>query len=272
MKTAAHAEIELAESPTGTQSVERAVQLLQAIARRGDAGARLTDLVTELGLSKPTARRLLAALIEENILAQNSETRRYYLGLELFSLGALAGQRLDLRRVSIDALVRLTDETQDTVFLSMPDGRDSICIARHEGQYPIRALTMSVGDRRPLGVGAGSLAILSGLSDAEVAETLRANAPRYLPYAPEISPARLREKVAATRLAGFASSTFFMANGKVMPGMNAIGVPIVTRLGVTIGAVSVAAVPQRLDAKRRSQVVGFAQRAAQAIAQAAATA
>lgn len=191
-------------------------------------------------------RRLLAALIEQKLLSQNETTRRYYLGLELFSLGALAGQRLNLRRASVDALARLTDETQDTVFLSIPDGRDSLCIARYEGEYPIRTLTMSVGDRRPMGVGAGSLAILSAMSDADVDEVLRSNVSRYVPYAPEISVDRLREKVQATRAAGVASSTFFLSDGKVMPGMNAIGIPIVTELGIPIGAVSVAAVPERL--------------------------
>jgi len=48
--------------------------------------------------------------------------------------------------------------------------------------------------------------------------------------------------------------------------MNAIGVPILTKLGVVIGAVSVAAVPERLQAKRREQVVALAQEAAIKIA------
>lgn len=266
MNTAPPEETELTESRTGTQAVERAVRLLQAVAACGDAGARLTDLVNGQGLSKPTVRRLLAALIEQNLLAQNEATRRYYLGLELFSLGALAGQRLNLRRVSVDALARLTDQTQDTVFLSIPDGRDSLCIARYEGEYPIRALTMSVGDRRPMGVGAGSLAILSAMPDADVDEILRSNASRYVPYAPEISTERLREKVEATRAAGVASSTFFLSDGKVMPGMNAIGIPIVTALGIPIGAVSVAAVPERLGPDRRAEVVALTQIAAADIA------
>jgi len=125
---------------------------------------------------------------------------------------------------------------------------------------------MSVGDRRPLGVGAGSLAILSSMQDAEIEVILRANESRYKPYAPEISIATLLENVRITRKASFASSTFFLDSGKIMPGMNAIGVPILTKLGVVIGAVSVAAVPERLQAKRREQVVALAQAAAIKIA------
>lgn len=266
MKSALNSAPEPADLRTGTQAVERALRVLHAIAARGDAGARLTDLVDDLGLSKPTVRRLLSALIEQNVAAQNAATRRYYLGLELFSLGAIAAQQIDLRRSAGDALAHLADETQDTVFLSIPDGRDTLCIARYEGQYPIKALTMSVGDRRPLGVGAGSLAILSSMQDAEIEVILRANESRYKPYAPEISIATLLENVRITRKASFASSTFFLDSGKIMPGMNAIGVPILTKLGVVIGAVSVAAVPERLQAKRREQVVALAQEAAIKIA------
>ena len=128
---------------------------------------------------------------------------------------------------------------------------------------------MSVGDRRPLGVGAGSLAILSSMSDADIADTLKANTQRYTPYKPEISVPLLQEKITATRSAGYATSTFFMTDGKVMPGMNAIGVPIVTGLGVVLGAVSVAAIPERLSKQRRAEVVALAQKAAQDIALAA---
>jgi DNA-binding IclR family transcriptional regulator len=258
----------MSEPRTGTQAVERAVDVLRAIAAHGDEGARLVDLVERLGLSKPTVHRLVAALVEQNIAAQDPATRRYYLGLELFSLGALAGRRLDLRRIAADALTSLADETQDTVFLSIPDGIDSVCIARYEGQFPIKALTMSVGERRPLGIGAGSLAILSALPDAEIQSVLTANAARYRPYAPDISSDILRQRITETRSQGFAASAFFFASGFAIPGMNAGGVPITMQHGVTLGAVSIAAVPERLQPARRETVVALAKSAAQKIAEA----
>ena len=60
---------------------------------------------------------------------------------------------------------RLAERTQDTVFLSARDRDEAVCLERVIGDYPIKTLTLSIGDRRPLGVGAGSLALLSALSD-----------------------------------------------------------------------------------------------------------
>jgi DNA-binding IclR family transcriptional regulator len=254
------------EPRSGTQAVERAFDVLRAIAAHGDEGARLSDLVGQLGLSKPTVRRLVAALVGLNIAAQDPRTRRYNLGLELFSLGALAGRRLDLRLTAAGALATLADETQDTVFLSIPDGANSVCIARYEGQFPIKALTMSVGDRRPLGIGAGSLAMLSCLRDDEISAVLAANAGRYQPFASEVSPEILTRRIAETRQHGFASSAFFFDSGIAIPGMNAIGVPILTAYGIVLGAVSVAAVPERLQPPRRDKVVALAKVAARDIA------
>ncbi len=40
-----------------------------------------------------------------------------------------------------------------TVFASVRDAMAAICIGRAIGRFPIRTLTLGVGDRRPLGVG-----------------------------------------------------------------------------------------------------------------------
>ena len=52
-----------AEPATGTQSVERALSLLSLVGRGGAQGVTLAEVVAQSGLNKPTARRLLLALI-----------------------------------------------------------------------------------------------------------------------------------------------------------------------------------------------------------------
>ena len=97
-----------AQSGLGTQSVDRAILLLKEVGARGNRGARLTDLVQDTGIAKPTARRLLAAMVREGMLEQEDPARRYYLGPEMFLLGTLAAARFagrnlkprDLHRVS----------------------------------------------------------------------------------------------------------------------------------------------------------------------------
>ena len=71
----------------------------------------------------------------------------------------------DVSGTARPSLQRLAQKTGDTAFASILEGTAAICVAREVGDFPIRTLTLSVGDRRPLGVGAGSLALLASLSD-----------------------------------------------------------------------------------------------------------
>ncbi len=85
-----------ADSPAaagGTQSLDRALQLLQAVAAHGADGARLADLVAAAGLSKATAHRLLSALARGGLVEQDGASRRYHLGAAVVELGRLAALR-----------------------------------------------------------------------------------------------------------------------------------------------------------------------------------
>jgi DNA-binding IclR family transcriptional regulator len=56
--------------------------------------------------------------------------------------------------------------------------------------------------------------MLSSMQDEEVSAILAANAGRYQPFAPEISPAILMRRIAETRRHGFASSAFFLRHSR----------------------------------------------------------
>ena len=77
----------------GTQSLERAIALLRAVAASGPEGARLADLMTGAGLSKATTHRLLMALAREGLVEQDARSRRYHPGRDLDALGQLAAAR-----------------------------------------------------------------------------------------------------------------------------------------------------------------------------------
>jgi DNA-binding IclR family transcriptional regulator len=63
----------------GTQGIQRAAQILRAVASRGRNGARLIDLSEQTQLEQPTARRILKSLIAEGIIIQDPASRRYML-------------------------------------------------------------------------------------------------------------------------------------------------------------------------------------------------
>lgn len=67
-----------ASSAEGAQAVDRAMALLSRVAQAGQGGIGLTDLAEGLGLSKPTARRLLMALMRSGMVEQDGASRRYF--------------------------------------------------------------------------------------------------------------------------------------------------------------------------------------------------
>ena len=235
---------------SGTQSIERALALLLQIGRADGEGARLSDLVAASGLTKPTARRALGALVRTGLLEQDETSRRYHLGPESYVLGTLAARRFGIHAQAIDGLVRLAQTSGDTAFLSVRRDVHVVCLHREEGPFPIRSHVLQAGDRHPLGVGAGSLAVLAALPDDEIGQAIAANAAIIAKRYPTYSPTSLREAVAHTRKDGYALNP-----GLLMAGSWGIGVVVRDPRGRPVYSVSLAAIESRLDAARRSELV-----------------
>ncbi|HEX2136216.1 MAG TPA: IclR family transcriptional regulator [Microvirga sp.] len=233
----------------GAQTIDRAATLLLLVGRAGPSGARLSDLVDQCGLSKPTIRRMLLALVRAGLLDQDLETRRYHIGPEIYVLGTLASARFGIHTISLRSLVRLSQETGDTAFLSVPHDVYSICVHREEGPYPIRIHALHAGDRHPLGVGAGSLALLAALPDEEVEEVLTANADLLADKYPQHSPSVLRALVQETRAKGYAVNP-----GMLLSDSWGIGVAVRGHDGRPIGALSIAAIESRLGEERQREL------------------
>ena len=175
-------EVEAGNRLTGTQSIERALTLLREIAAHNRGGSRLLDLATRTGLQRPTVHRMLKCLATESMVQQDPDSHRYFLGSMMFELGLTAAPRFNLREICHPALTRIAEATGDTVFLTQRSGLDSVCLDRREGAFPIKTFTLEIGMRRPLGVGTGSLAILSALGEEEMQRVVAANAVRLPEY------------------------------------------------------------------------------------------
>jgi DNA-binding IclR family transcriptional regulator len=156
------------------QSLGRAVRLLRAMATQS-GGAMLSALARETGLGKGTVHRLLSALIEAGLVFRDHDSKRYRLGAGLALLGH-AAHRQDFAALSKPFLLRLAEETEDTIYASVREGGAAVCVAREVGAFPIRTLSLDVGHLRPLGVGSGSLALLAFLPDDEIAALIEKNA------------------------------------------------------------------------------------------------
>ncbi len=254
-----HQILDAGEPVTGTQSVERALSLLPLVARGGDEGATLAVIVAASGLNKPTARRLLMALIRARLVEQDPASRRYCLGQELYVLGTVAARRHGLLEQAAELLRRLSATTADTSFVSARHGDYVLCLHREEGHHPVRTHALQAGDQHPLGVGAGSLALLAALPEPEREAAIDRLAPAYATY-PGYSPAIVRDDVARALAEGYALNP-----GRVVPSSWGIGLALRLPDGRVAGALSVAAIDSRLAPDRRAELVALLAEEARAV-------
>jgi DNA-binding IclR family transcriptional regulator len=239
------------------KTVDRVAAMLRALAEGGEHGVSLTTVADRTGIAKPTVHRLLSALSNAGLAFQQSPDRMYRLGSAAVALGQSALHQ-HAAAVARPALERLAAVTGDTAFASVREGAAAVCVARAVGDFPIRTLTLDVGDRRPLGVGAGSLALLAGLQDSEIDAVTRQNAEWLAHFAG--FGAALPQLVARTRRDGFA-----LNEGRIVPAMNAVAVVARDSAGQPFVALSLAAIRDRMDPPRRAESVKLLQEQVRAV-------
>ncbi len=241
------------------QGIRRINAVLQALGRGPRSGLRLTDVALQTKLNKATAHRLLSGLCEVGLVEQDETSGQFHLSFEMFILGSSAVNRYGLSEIARTHLLRLEGKSNDTTYLSVRSGLDAVCIDRHEGSYPVKVLTLNVGDRRPLGIGGAGLALLAFMPDGEIDRTLEANRERLAAY-PGITISKLYSLIETTRRQGY---SFF--DGLVVPEMAGMGVPIIGQGGRVIAAMGVAAIRDRMQGERRANLLEWMQAEAKAL-------
>lgn len=236
-------------SPKGAQAIARASLLLRLVTAEGDGGARTAALVERSGLTRPTVHRLLSALRAEGLLDQDPLTQRWLPGPELFLMGSVAAPRYDVAARAHDIVRSLADETQESAFLSVRRGDETVCLVREDGAFPIRSFVLSEGVRFPLGVASAGLAILSFLPDDEVDAYLARSTAELARRGPEHAPSAIRARVAHTRAAGFAINP-----GLIVEGSWGMAAAVFDRHGRPEWALSITGVEFRFAPERRAQL------------------
>ena len=232
-------------SVRGAQSVARAAALLRLVTSTGDAGVTTAELAARSELSRPTAHRLLTALRREGLVDQDDQTGRWMPGPELYLMGTIAASRYDITEIARDIVRSLAVRTEESAFLSVRRGDETVCLMSEQGSFPIRSFVLSEGVRFPLGVASAGLAILSFLPDHDV--------DAYFDRHPELSErwgaahaeGRLRARLAETKERGYALNP-----GLIVEGSYGMGAAVFTRAGHPQWALSLTGVEFRFGADR----------------------
>ena len=245
----------------GTQCLKRALDLLRLVARHEETGVRLSALVKEAAIPAPTAHRILSLLVNQGFLSFDSLSHHYHVGFGLFQLGALARQ-YQIRERLRPLMEKIAQATGDSVYLLVPIGSESLCVDRVEGRYPIRALTLDVGVRRPMGIGAGSVALLAFLPQDRTDEILAVNRCCYHEHIK--ADDHLNEAVGLDRIVSMIREArklgYAVSVGEFIRGVTAVALPVFDLNGQLTASISVSAISRRMSSSRRKEVVELIKR------------
>lgn len=204
-------------TPYGTESLDRAVQLLQAIVSDGGKTA-LLDLATSLGLAGSSARRVATLLLRRGLLVR--------IGPGHFSAGpaflAAPKPRVIIADVARPALRRLARAIGATVHLGLLEDEMITYIAKAHGGGP------EVLTREGMQLEAYCSAIGRVLLSVQPQEMIQA----YLSSAPfvaltgntETDPERIGELLKTVQTDGFA-----VEHEEIMEGLHCTAVPVPAR-------------------------------------------
>lgn len=236
------------EPPQGALGTVRIAAMLRIVAAHNANGMTLSEIGALAGLQQSTAHRIVSALNSVGFLYRDPLTRKYYLGTLLFELFTTGFPYFDVREVCLPALIRLAELTSDTVYVTVRSGLDGVCIDRREGSYPIRTTTVEVGARRPLGIGAGSLAMLAALKPEEAESVITHNAHRYADFG--TSAHQVTQSVERARDQGYVYQEVLGA-----PGVNVIALPLRGRIGRPFAGLSMTAIASRMTPDRATDLL-----------------
>lgn len=231
----------------GSQSVYRAIAILRCVARHNNHGITAKQLSKELGLTPQTAHRLLQVFVDEGLLTVDPFSKEYHLGLEMYQMGSAAHDFTIADHLE-GALQSLRDQTGETVFLFIRSGADSLCLRRVDGDFPIRALTLTSGSRRPLGIGAGGLVLLASLPDVLRGKIIQTNLKKFRSYF-ETSAALMEADVSQTQAAGMSFN-----DGRLKERVRAIGMAAGPASNPGLCAISIATSDKRMEAEYRGKI------------------
>jgi DNA-binding IclR family transcriptional regulator len=232
-------------APTGVQSVDRALTILEVLARVGEAG--VTEVAAELNVHKSTAFRLVATLEAHRLVEQAGDRGKYRLGVGVLRLAGATTARLDVVQEARSVCRQLAADTGETVNIAVLSESSALYLDQVAGSSALQPHNW-VGQHIPLHATSNGKVLLSGL-DQQALDILLGKLSPYTEFT-ITKRSSLREELDRVRAQGYA-----VAVDELEVGLTAAAAPIHNAHGDVVASMSVSGPTFRLTADRIDAVV-----------------
>jgi DNA-binding IclR family transcriptional regulator len=203
-------------------NAERALDILLVMGEVGPEGLSVSQITARVGGGKSAVHRSLMALLHKGFIEASGRYGHYRLGPAVPML-ARRHERLEpqIERLR-PGMTEFARRTGFTVYLMIQAGVDAVC-AEMVSRSTRRHFKMGVGARVPMGVAAGSMALLSMLAPDAAQRIITGNSDRFAQYPSlrHIDASIIADQVAVARAKGYAVNM-----GYYLPGEGGLGLPL----------------------------------------------
>ena len=214
------------------QSVERALTLLQILAKEGPT--TLAALHQATGLSKTVVFRLLRTMEASGFVEQDAGNRRYQIGIGAFEVGQAYPASGPLIQLGLPILGALVAGSPHTAYIGVRDEFEVVYLATVGGRGPLHVHTPP-GTRIPAYCTAFGKVLLAELADDDVLALAEAHGLLAQTGATITDPQDLLAHLQQVRREGYAVN-----NAEAHDGIGAIGAVVRDARRLAVAAVSLA--------------------------------
>ncbi len=223
----------------GIQSIERAFAILEEIARNRD-GIALAELSRRVGLHNSTTFHLVKTMVSLGYIQQTSESKRYRVGRNLFTLAAGALHEIELAQVARPVLETLALRSGECSHFAVRSGDDIVVVAKTAGTGMFQVADQ-VGIVRPAHCTALGKVLLAALYPQQLERHLQTRELRRFTPRTIIEHDALLREIEAVRGGGIAFD-----DGEFDPDARCVAVPVHNFTGQVAGAIGISAPMWRL--------------------------
>lgn len=255
-RTAATAKTAAKPRPDGIQSIRRACEVLETVARSTD-GIGLAELSRTLGLHTSTTFHIAKTLLTLGYLRQIEQSRFYRIGRPLFTLASAALDEVELVSVARPVLAALANATGETSYFGVMSGGKLVVLAKHDGSGSIR-INDRIGNVRPLHCTALGKVILSTFEPEQFEAFLRDTELPIFTSKTIKTVEQLRQEIAEVRRCGVAFD-----DGEVSEELRCAAVPVFNFTSQVIGSLGISGPGWRLSIQALHKNTATLQQAAE---------
>ncbi|MBD8591021.1 IclR family transcriptional regulator [Peribacillus simplex] len=212
-------------------SVHNAIRILQTFSLL-EPELGISELSVRLGLAKSTVYRLMKTLNESNLVAQNKETQKYYLGIAAFELGFTVYHSMELRRIALPILDKLSISLRKVVRLAVYDNGGVVYLCKRVHSEDNGTIS-KIGDRAPSHCTAIGKMLLAYQNEQEIDGVLKRELSVHTRKT-ITSPIQLKQQIMESKHKGYA-----ITREELREGISSVAVPVYNDFGKMIASISV---------------------------------